>query len=75
MVTIKGLGAGVAQAGSHSKQSRRQHPLRTRHPEPEETAIPAPTLLLAVYAAIDYRHLQHRRTSMIEYEIGVISVR
>jgi hypothetical protein len=30
---------------------------------------------LAVYAAIDYRHLQHRRTSMTEYEIGVISVR
>nr|WP_249126649.1 hypothetical protein [Aeromonas popoffii] len=75
MVTIKGLGAGVALAGNHSKQSRRKHPLHTRHPKPEETTIPVPTFPLAVYTAIYYRHLQAGRTSMTEYEIGVMSVR
>ncbi|VXA80635.1 hypothetical protein AERO9A_420030 [Aeromonas salmonicida] len=54
LATIRGLTAGVAQTGSKSARSSKPAPQLTRRPAPEETAIPEPTLLLDIYAAIYY---------------------
>jgi hypothetical protein len=54
LATIRGLTSGVAQTGSKSARSSKPAPQLTRQPAPEETAIPEPTLLLDIYAAIYY---------------------